>query len=102
MCDVNMFTSEPVDYQFNVTGNDRIRDVYIDGRRYEVPNKDSWSWSGLLRLDYMPSVIAVAGSNVNDPYFGILGSDNAGRVTDDRYRRCYYQKAPSLSSLSSS
>jgi hypothetical protein len=101
MYDPNIFTAEPVNYQFNVTANDQIRDVYVDGRRYDVPNDNIWYWSGQLRLNYMPSVIAVAGSNCYDPWIGILGSDNAGRVTDGRYRR-YYQKPPPRSSSSPS
>lgn len=81
-----MCPAEPVDYQLSVTLDDYVRDFYVDGRQYDVPMADVWHVKGTLSLDYMPSVIAVSGNDIGGT-FGFLASDNAGRITDDRYCR---------------
>jgi hypothetical protein len=67
-------------YQLNVTSDDYLKDLFIDGRRYDIPNYLSWNIEGTLNLNYMPRTIAVVGYNAAE-MFGTIASDSAGLVT---------------------
>jgi hypothetical protein len=72
-------------YQINVTVDDVLLKLYVDGVPYDVANSDVWHLKGTVNVDFLPSVIGIYGK-VTVPPFGILASDSAGFVTDGTWK----------------
>jgi hypothetical protein len=72
-------------YQLNITGDNEILDLYLDGIKYDVPNSYAYLLSGTVNANFKPKVIAVYVRNDYEMY-GILASDNNGLVTGSGWK----------------
>ena len=81
-----------VSYALNITADQYIYDLYIDGISYPVANFDSWANVGTISLNFRPRQISVYAYDTSGGS-GLLASDSMGTKTDSSWK-CTWQLYP--------